>query len=69
MQEAVNGNSEVSMNGSLKAEIKDKAEHKENGFSNGNHEEEEHDEMQYINLIKTILKKGISRGDRTGTIE
>lgn len=50
------------MNGSLKAD----KQHKENGISNGHHEEEEHDEMQYINLIKTILKKGISRGDRTG---
>jgi len=57
------------VNGSLKGEIQDKAEHKENGFSNGNHEEEEHDEMQYINLIKTILKKGIARGDRTGKFE
>lgn len=40
-----------------------------NGFANGNHhdnEEEDHDELQYINLIKTILKKGITRGDRTG---
>lgn len=54
------------MNGSLKGEIQDKAEYKENGFSNGNYVEEEHDEMQYINLIKTILKKGIARGDRTG---
>lgn len=56
------------MNGSLKGETQDKAEHKENGFCNGNHEDEEHDEMQYINLIKTILKKGIARGDRTGKI-
>ena len=56
------------MNGSLKGEIQDKVEYKENGFSNGNHVEEEHDEMQYINLIKTILKKGIARGDRTGKI-
>ena len=54
------------MNGSLKTEIQHKAEQKENGFTNGNHEDEEHDEMQYINLIKTILKKGIARGDRTG---
>lgn len=55
------------MNGSVKAEIQHKAEPKENGFTNGHHdEEEEHDEMQYINLIKTILKKGIARGDRTG---
>ena len=63
MQEAVNGNSEVSMNGSLKADKQHKAE---NGHTNGNHEDEEHDEMQYINLIKTILKKGVTRGDRTG---
>lgn len=51
------------MNGSLKAEIQHKVV---NGYANGNHEDEEHDEMQYINLIKTILRKGTARGDRTG---
>lgn len=38
--------------------------------TNGSHhqenvEETEHDEMQYLNLIHNILKRGITRGDRT----
>lgn len=29
-------------------------------------QDEEHDEMQYINLIKRIIAKGVKRSDRTG---
>jgi len=40
-----------------------------NGAStNGHHEEKaEHEEMQYLNLIKKIIDSGNKRGDRTGT--
>merc|ERR1712129_104491 len=40
-----------------------------NGHSNGNGVEKkgEHEEMQYLNLIKKIIDSGNQRGDRTGT--
>jgi len=39
-----------------------------NGATNDHHEEEgEHEEMQYLNLIKKIIETGNQRGDRTGT--
>jgi hypothetical protein len=58
---AVNGNSK---NGSILS-AKNIIQAKE---TNGSHkqEEEEHDELQYLNLIRTIMKKGVTRGDRTG---
>ena len=31
-------------------------------------EEKEHDEMQYLRLIQTIIDKGKSKGDRTGLV-
>lgn len=40
----------------------------ENGKKVNGHQNqtEEHDEVQYLNLIRRILKNGIQRGDRTG---
>jgi len=38
----------------------------ENGHANGSAERDEHDEDQYLNLIRKIIKKGVTRGDRTG---
>ncbi|CRL04633.1 CLUMA_CG017702, isoform A [Clunio marinus] len=34
--------------------------------NNGTSEEDEHDEEQYLNLIRKIIKKGVTRDDRTG---
>ena len=39
---------------------------KKKKFINGKVESEEHEEHQYLNMIKMILEKGIVRDDRTG---
>jgi len=39
----------------------------EDGATNGHEESYEHEELQYLNLIKKILHSGNLRGDRTGT--
>ena len=43
----------------------------ETNAMNGDHEQdkrsEEHEEMQYLNLIRKIIQTGNKKGDRTGT--
>lgn len=57
MEQVVNG--EAVENGKKVEELKAK-------LNESNGHEEEHDEVQYLNLIRRILKSGIRRGDRTG---
>lgn len=40
---------------------------KENGKANGDLESEDHEEYQYLNLIKRLIEKGAVKTDRTGT--
>jgi len=51
----------------LQKKVQNGASNGINGATNGHGKEAEHEEMQYLNLIKKIIETGNLRGDRTGT--